>query len=111
MRALLVVLLLSGCASNEMAAFPPRALHVVTVPEGVTVSATYGDTNSPRVMSCVSPCDVIVPELSDFHLSFEKAGYRFHDAPPVHWRPSLTHANVLEPSEITVTMEADQAAN
>lgn len=114
--ALLGLLALGACATTDpdrevLGNVAERAtVRVVTLPEGATATAVYGaEWTTPRTISCTTPCDLSIPVIAPFRISFVKPGYVVSDAPQIRWRYSGMHWRI-DPEELTIMLSPTPAS-
>lgn len=96
----LLPVFLCACATVAPDA-PPARLHVTSEPAGAMVVATYGQG---AIAQCHTPCDVIVPAATQFHLGFQLEGHRLESVTPTRWNTRNRAAPTLSPDTVHATM-------
>ena len=109
-KALVALLALSACATPDASdapmgiAMPRTSLHVETMPAGATASIAYGDVTRPHVLSCITPCDLSVPQAQSFRFQVEREGYVVLPYQRPQWRAGVMGWR-LEPSTVSATLQ------
>ena len=106
---LAATLMLSACATDAdqtLGIANPRAgFHVETLPAGATATVAYGEGAAARVVSCLTPCDLSVPNTLAFRMTISRTGYRTLPFTPPHWRADVLRGWTLEPGVVSVRLQ------